>query len=53
MATRKKGDSDEQDDCPYVLVAKGRISGANIKAARIVGKALAVGLESHYLYNLD
>ena len=48
----------KDDNCPYVLVllpAKlgGKASAANVKTARMVAKAMAVGIESNYLYALD
>ena len=49
------------ENCPYVLVlyaskrgqAKGKPSAASVALARSVCRALAIGIESHYLYNLD
>ena len=48
----------KDDNCPYVLVlrprtAHGKVKATDIKTARAVAKAMAVGLESLYLYKLD
>jgi hypothetical protein len=58
LGVRTNKHAQKSDDMPYVLVAYGssNLRGPNaqfVKAARAAIKAMAIGLESHYLYCLD
>jgi hypothetical protein len=58
LGLRTNKHAQKSDDCPYVLVAYGSTNNRPpnpqlVKAARAAIKALAIGLESSYLYKLD
>jgi hypothetical protein len=44
----------KDENCPYVLViAKKHRAKATFATARVICKAIAIGIESHYLYDIE